>query len=87
MTTIHEIQQLIYINTPHGEAQALFIIDYGIHENTIWVSANKKDGKIRHYNTNQISIVKNNTIDFMFECFGFCPTKIQSKAKNQHSVD
>ena len=64
MTTIHEIQQLIYINTPHGEAQALFIIDYGIHENTIWVSANKKDGKIRHYNTNQISITKNNTIDF-----------------------
>jgi uncharacterized protein YpiB (UPF0302 family) len=34
---IHEIKQVMFVETPHGIAQALFIIDYGIHENTIWV--------------------------------------------------
>ena len=63
MTTIHEVQQVIFINTPHGEAQVLFLIDYGIHLNTIWVASNKIDGKVRHYDSNQISVVKNNTID------------------------
>jgi hypothetical protein len=64
MTTIHEIQQVMFINTPHGESQALFIIDYGIHQNTIWVVANKEDGKIRHYDSNQISLTINCTVDF-----------------------
>jgi hypothetical protein len=68
MTVIHEIQQVIFINTPHGESQALFIIDYGLHLNTIWVAANKEDGKVRHYDSNQISLIKNNTIDFNVGC-------------------
>ena len=60
---ILEIQQTLWFNTPHGLGQALFIIDYGIHQNTIWVVANKEDGKIRHYDSNQISLEKNCTID------------------------
>jgi hypothetical protein len=62
MTAIHEIQQVIYVNTPHGEGIALFIIDYGIQVNTIWVVANVKDGIIRHYDSNQISLATNYTI-------------------------
>jgi hypothetical protein len=62
MTAIHEIQQVIYVNTPHGEGIALFIIDYGIQINTIWVVANIKDGIIRHYDSNQISLATNYTI-------------------------
>lgn len=61
--SILEIQQTLWFNTPHGLGQALFIIDYGIHQNTIWVIANKDDGKIRHYDSNQISLEKNCTID------------------------
>lgn len=61
---IHEIKQIIFVETPHGIAQALFIIDYGIHENTIWITANKDNGTIKHYNSNQIKLVKNQTIDF-----------------------
>jgi hypothetical protein len=49
--------------TPHGEGLAILIIDYGINQNTIWVVANKEDGAIRHYDSNQISLSKNNTID------------------------
>jgi hypothetical protein len=64
MPTFHEIKQIIFVETPHGIAQALFIIDYGIHENTIWITSNKDNGTIKHYNSNQIKIVKNQTIDF-----------------------
>jgi hypothetical protein len=50
--------------TPHGEGIALLVIDYGIQQNTVWVVAAKSDGRIRHYDSNQISLVKNDTIEF-----------------------
>jgi hypothetical protein len=64
MTMIHEVNQVLIVNTEFGEAQVLFIIDYGIHMNSIWVCASFEDGRIRHYDTNQITIVKNCTMDF-----------------------
>lgn len=64
MTAIHEIQQILWVTTPHGDGIALFIIDYGMQENTIWVVALEDDGKVLHYNSNQIRLTKNNTIDF-----------------------
>jgi hypothetical protein len=38
------------------------MIDYGIHQNTIWVVANKDDGRVRHYDSNDIKLSINNTI-------------------------
>ena len=64
MTSIHEVQQVITVNTPFGEAQVLFIIDYGIHRNTIWVCSSFEDGKIRHFDTNQITVTINLTLNF-----------------------
>jgi len=64
MTTIHEVQQVLTCNTPFGEAQVLFIMDYGIHRNTIWVCASFEDGVIRHFDSNQITIKSNYTLDF-----------------------
>jgi len=64
MATIHEVKQVLTVNTPFGEAQVLFIMDYGIHRNSIWVCASFSDGKIRHFDTNQISICTNHTLDF-----------------------
>lgn len=63
MTAIHEIQQGMFLNTPHGESIALFIIDYGPQINTVWVVANKLDGSIRHYDSNQITLTQNDTLD------------------------
>ena len=63
MTAIHEIQQILYIDTPHGKGIALFIIDYGPQVNTVWVVTNLETGKIRHYDTNQITVSKNYTLD------------------------
>lgn len=64
MTTIHEIKQILTVNTPFGEAQVLFLIDYGVHRNSIWVCASFSDGKIRHFDTNQISLTSNHTLNF-----------------------
>jgi len=64
MTTIHEVRQVITCNTPFGEAQVLFLMDYGIHRNTIWVCASFEDGVIRHFDSTQITITSNHTLDF-----------------------
>lgn len=63
MTVIHEIEQGMYLNTPHGEGIALFIIDYGPQMNTVWVVANREDGAIRHYDSNQVTLTINHTLD------------------------
>ena len=64
MIAIHEVNQILTVNTEFGEAQVLFIMDYGIHRNTIWVCASFEDGKIRHYDTNQITVTSNHTLNF-----------------------
>ena len=61
--TFHEIKQVLWVRTPLGEGQALFLIDYGIHENTIWVVALKKDGAIKHFNSNQVQLCFNATCE------------------------
>jgi hypothetical protein len=63
MVVIHEIQQVMYVETPHGDGQPLFLIDYGAHMNTVWVVANCADGKIRHYESNQIALTINHTLE------------------------
>ena len=64
MTTIHEVQQVMVVETPFGDAQVLFIIDYGIHLNTIWICSSFSDGKIRHFDSMDITLKKNHTINF-----------------------
>ena len=64
MTAIYELQQILTVDTPFGVSQVLFIIDYGIHTNSIWVCADFSDGKIRHFDTNQISVTTNHTLNF-----------------------
>jgi len=63
MTSIHEIQQVLWVETPHGDGQALFLIDYGPHENTIYVVVLVDTKQIKHYNSNQIKICRNNTLE------------------------
>jgi hypothetical protein len=67
MTVVHEVRQVLWVNTPHGVGQVLFVIDYGIHLNSVWVITLKEDGRIMHYDTNQISIERNHTMDFNLE--------------------
>jgi hypothetical protein len=64
---IHELRQAIYFNTPHGEGIALLVIDYGPQINTIWVVANCQDGRVRHYDSNDITLTQNKTLDINHE--------------------
>lgn len=67
MTAIHELHQVLWVETPHGDGVVLFLIDYGVHENTIYVVALQETREIKHYNSNQIKICNNYTI---FEAYG-----------------
>lgn len=60
---IHEIQQILWVETPHGDGQALFLIDYGPHENTVYVVALQETRQIKHYNSEQIKLCVNYTFD------------------------
>ena len=64
---IHEVKQVMWIETPHGLCQVLFLIDYGPHQNTVWVAAAQTDGAIRHYDSNQIRLAKNHTFEIGVE--------------------
>ena len=63
-TVIHEVQQFLWVETPMGDGQALFIMDYGPHENTVWVVAMEKDRIIKHFNSNQVKLCYNHSFDY-----------------------
>ena len=55
---IHEFRTSIPVKTPHGDGEALLLIDYGINVNTVWVV--KLDGGIvKHYYSDDIRIYDN----------------------------
>lgn len=72
MNTIHELNQVLWVETPHGDGVVLFLIDYGVHENTIYVVALQDTREIKHYNSNQIKICNNYTL---FEVYDKRETK------------
>jgi hypothetical protein len=63
MSLIHEVQQILWVTTLHGDGVVLFIMDYGPHENTIFVVALEESGMIKHYNSNDVKLCKNNTFN------------------------
>ena len=58
---IHQLNPSILVETPLGSGQALFIIDYGMHQNTCWVIALVKDGTIKHFDCNDVILSTNYT--------------------------
>lgn len=55
---IHEFKTPIAVSTPHGEGEAILVIDYGININTVWV-VRLSGGKILHYYSDDIRIYGN----------------------------
>ena len=51
---IHQLNPTILVETPLGKGQAIFIIDYGMHQNTCWVVALIDDGVVKHFDCNDI---------------------------------
>lgn len=55
---ILQINPEIWVNTPHGEGRALFLIDYGMEHNSIFL-VGLNDGRVKHYDSNDITMVRN----------------------------
>jgi len=58
---ILQLNPAILVETPMGTGQALFLIDYGMHQNTCWVVALIKDGIIKHFDCNDVILSTNYT--------------------------
>lgn len=55
---IHEFKTSLPIHTPHGEGEAILMIDYGLNTNSVWV-VRLKGGYVKHYFSNDIRIYDN----------------------------
>lgn len=61
MTVIHEIQQLLWLSTPKGEAIAKFLVDRGIDSDNEWICA-CKDGSICSFMNYDVRVLHNTTL-------------------------
>jgi hypothetical protein len=61
ITMILQLNPAILVETPLGRGQAIFIIDYGMHQNTCWIVALQKDGVIKHFDCNDVILSTNYT--------------------------
>ncbi len=58
---ILQLNPALLVETPLGQGYALFIIDYGMHQNSCWVVALNKDGVIKHFDCNDVILSTNYT--------------------------
>lgn len=58
---ILQLNPAILVETPLGRGEAIFVIDYGMHQNTCWVVALQKDGVIKHFDCNDVLLSTNYT--------------------------
>lgn len=58
---ILQMNPTIYVDTPLGRGHALFIIDYGMHQNSCWVVTLEDNGFVKHFDANDIIICTNFT--------------------------
>ena len=58
---IIQLSPTILVETPLGRGQALFLIDYGMQQNSCWVVALVKDGVVKHFDCNDIIVSTNFT--------------------------
>lgn len=55
---IHEFKTKIAVHTPHGEGDAILLIDYGFDVNSIWV-VRLHGGEVKHYQSTDIRMYGN----------------------------
>jgi hypothetical protein len=55
---IHEFKTPIRVHTPHGEGEAVLLIDYGIDVNSIWL-VRLGGGVVKHYDSDDIRVYGN----------------------------
>lgn len=55
---IHEFKTPLPVHTPHGEGDAILLIDYGIDVNTVWL-VRLRGGVVKHYYSDDILLYGN----------------------------
>jgi hypothetical protein len=58
---ILQMNPTILVDTPLGKGHAIFIINYGMHQNTCWVVALEKNGIVKHFDANEVIVCTNYT--------------------------
>jgi hypothetical protein len=65
---IHELKNILWVeNEKFGVARVLFLIDYGPEANSQFLCVVKKTGEFKFFDTNQVKIEKNFTLDERME--------------------
>ncbi len=68
---ILQLNPAILVETPLGRGQAIFIIDYGMHQNSCWIVALQDDGVIKHFDCNDVILSTNYTYGLNLSKHGF----------------
>ena len=55
---IYEFKTPLAVHTPHGEGDAILLIDYGLNVNTVWV-VRLSGGEVKHYYSEDIRLYGN----------------------------
>lgn len=61
MSNMLQLDPSILVETPLGRGYALFLIDYGMHQNTCWIVALESNGIVKHFDCNDIILSTNYT--------------------------
>jgi hypothetical protein len=56
---MHQLNPPIHVKTPLGEGEALLIIDYHCHINSVWVVHLFEDGRVNHFDSSDIRVYGN----------------------------
>ncbi len=78
---ILQLNPSILVETPLGRGQAIFMIDYGMHQNSCWVVALEKNGIVKHFDCNDIILTTNFTYHM-----NLTRNTNNAEEKNGHSV-
>lgn len=56
---ILQLNPPIHVSTPLGEGDALLVIDYSCHLNSVWVVWLFADGRVNHFDSSDIRVMGN----------------------------
>lgn len=82
---ILQLNPSILVETPLGRGMALFVIDYGMHQNTCWVVAMEESGIVKHFDCNDVILSTNYTYRLNLNHNTNCPPKRVKEAGPQEA--
>lgn len=59
---IHEIKQVIWLDTPKGQALAKFIVDRGVDSDLEWITVLQDTGQVLSFDNSEVLVCKSFTL-------------------------